>query len=48
LLANDTETRENWITGLEMLIKGVQKSSSQSITDKYVNDNVELLFYEGK
>ena len=38
LLANDTETRDNWVTGLEMLILNSVGKPYTKITDRYVNN----------
>jgi hypothetical protein len=35
LLANDTETRDNWVTGLEMLIHDTVEKPYTKITDRY-------------
>jgi hypothetical protein len=45
LLASDTETRENWVTGLEMLIQDSVGKPYTKITDRYVN-NLKYLMAE--
>jgi hypothetical protein len=37
LLANDIETRENWVTGLKLLIRDSVGKPYTKITDRYVN-----------
>ncbi len=38
LLANDTETRDNWVTGLDMLIHDSVGKPYTKITDRFVNN----------
>lgn len=38
LLASDTETRDNWVAGLEMLILDSVGKPYTKITDKYVEN----------
>lgn len=44
LLANDTETRDNWVTGLEMLIVDSVGKPYTKITDKYDNNPNQICF----